>query len=102
VQAHPLRIEAGALHHSELTPCTDINAETFVTHPAGHGRTEEGLGGVVDVPALKGICESACSLPQVGLIQHIDRCAELVGDIDGTEASHREQAAFVLAHTGAP
>ena len=102
MQPHPSRIQTSTLYHSQLTTGTDIDAETLLAHPAGHGRTEEGLGGVVDIPALEGIGEGACSRPQVSLIHHVDRCADLVGDLDDIEASNGEHAGLVLADAGAP
>ena len=92
MQPHPPQIDTGALHHSQLTAGADIDAEPLLAHPAGHRRTEKRLGGVVDIPALEGIGERAGSRPQVGFIHHVDRSADLFGNLDDAEAGHREHA----------
>ena len=52
--ARSARIDPGPQGHRELAAGADVDAETLLGDPAGHGRTEEGLGGVVDVPAGEG------------------------------------------------
>ena len=102
MQPYPPRINTGALHHSQLPAAADIDAETLLTNPTGHGRTQERLGGVVDIPTLEGSCECPSSRPQVGFIHHVNRCADLFGNLDHAQAGHTEHASCVLVDTGAP
>jgi len=85
-----------------LEESADVDAEPFLGDPPSDGRTQERFGGVVDVPALERLGESAGSGAQVGLVHDVRRCSHLVGDLVHAKAGHREHAVLVLLHTATP
>src|SRR3954452_4746938 len=59
VQPDSAQIDSGALHDSQLTAGAHIDAEPFLGDPTRNRRTEEGFGGVIDVPSFKGFGKGA-------------------------------------------
>ena len=52
VQTDLTQIHPGPLHHRELAPGADVDAQTLLGHPAGDGGAEERLAGVVHIQPL--------------------------------------------------
>ena len=73
VQADRPRIDSGPQGHGQLAPGADVDAEPLLGDPAGDRRAQEGLAGVVDVPAGEGRGEVPGPGAQVVLVHHVDR-----------------------------
>ena len=102
VQTDRARIDPGPQGHGQLTAGAHVHAEPLLGHPAGDRGAQEGLARVVDVPAGERRGEVPGPGAQVVLVEHVDRGAELFGDLGDGQARDREHALGVLADVAAP
>jgi hypothetical protein len=102
MQPDAAQIDSGALYHRELTTGANVDAESLLGHPTCHRRTQEGLGGVVDVPSIESVGEGVSSGAQIGLIHHVHRGPDLIGNVNHAQASHVEHTVLVLAYAATP
>ena len=102
VQADTVQVHPGPLDHGQLAAGADVDAQPLLAHPAGDRGAQEGLGRVVDVPAGEGLGEGPGPRPQVGLVQHVRRRADLFGDLGGRDPGDGEDTVGILVHATAP
>jgi hypothetical protein len=69
VQQDPVPREACAQRDRQLAAGADVEAESFLLDPPGHGRAEERLRRIEHLSPAERVAVVAAALPQVGLVQ---------------------------------
>ena len=102
VKRDPGRRHTGTKDDRQLTAGADVDAEALIDDPARHCRTEERLGGVVDVPTVECRSEGSGPASKIRLVHHVSRCADLLGELPHAYPSHDQLSIRVFAHAGTP
>jgi len=96
------RIDAAGERGRQLTARADVNACTFLGHPARDGRRQQRLGGIDGFGVAQRGAVPGEPVPKVRLVENVCRCAELVGDVRQRHISHAEAAQVVDARGQRP
>ena len=110
VHPDPLPGEADPARDLELAAAADVEVQPLLHDPLGDRGAEEGLPGVVDVgpgePLLEGggevVAEGSGPVPEVLLVHHVCRSAELRRQVGRPDPRHGEDTVGVAVHAAGP
>ncbi len=95
VHDDPDRLHSCGQRGGQLTGRADVDGQALVARPARHRDGQRRLAGIDDLGAAQRVPVTTGPRPEIGLVEHIGRGAELVGDIGERHLADAQPALLV-------